>query len=244
MKTGQLSLGRAVAIVGAVLALLLSFAPPPASADTFSYTLSVPNTAISSDTGPYATVTVNRSSSTTATVTFNSLTNGGFIYLMGDGSSAGVNVNASSFSLTGVSGTNSLGLGFTPGPFTVANPPGTSNVDGFGLFNGVVNSFDGFTHTSTQISFTLTDLSGTWASAAAVLAANAKGALAEVHVFACANSPFPCTSITGATNTGYAANGGATVPEPSTLTLLGPGLVGVGVLLRKRLFKRGLREAV
>jgi hypothetical protein len=53
--------------------------------------------------------------STTAQLTSTSLSNGSETFLLGDAGSAGVNVNASSWSLSGILGVN-VGTGFTPGP--------------------------------------------------------------------------------------------------------------------------------
>ena len=204
----------------AVLALL-TLGPPRASADSTTYNISVGNTAISGFTGPYALVTVNRTSSTTATITFTSDLAAGNIYLMGDGSSVAVNVNATSWTLGTITGSNA-GTGFTPGPYSNG---GSGNVDGFGVLNQTINSFDGFSHSSDTISFTITNTSGTWANAASVLIANSQGALAAIHVFVTSS---PANAANGAIATGFAANGGATVPEPGVLTLLFAGLVSFG----------------
>jgi hypothetical protein len=189
-------------------------------ADTFSFTLGTPNSAISGYTGPYEQVTVTTSgaNATTATITFTSLTSGGNIYLMGDGSSVAVNVNATSFTLGTVTGSNS-GTGFTATTFTNA---GSGNVNGFGSFNLNINSFDGFSNSSSTISFTLTDNSGTWASAADVLAANANGSLAAAHVFVTSS---PANVNNGALATGFASNGIET-PLPGALALFGSVLFG------------------
>jgi hypothetical protein len=84
-----------------------------AKADLFSFDLGIGNSAISGFPGPYANVEVNRTSNSTATITFTSLINGGNIYLLGDGGTAGVNVSGA-FTLGAISGSNS-GTGFTPG---------------------------------------------------------------------------------------------------------------------------------
>jgi len=200
-----------------------------AKADTI-YDLSVGNTAISGFPGPYGTVDVHLVDPTTATITFASLTNGGNIYLFGGVNSVDVNVNATSWTISGITGSNS-GTGFSPGPFSDG---GSGNVDGFGIMNQTVNSFDGFTHSADTVSFTLTNTSGTWASDAAVLIANSNGSLAAAHIFVTA---FPADASNGAIATGFAANGGARVPDGgTTVMLLGAGLTGLGLV--RRLVKR------
>src|SRR5689334_17288788 len=69
-----------------------------AHADTASFFLTKGNTALTGNTGPYAEVTIDLTSSTTALVTFQSLLNGGNWYLMGDSGAFDLNVNATSFS--------------------------------------------------------------------------------------------------------------------------------------------------
>ena len=54
-----------------------------ASADTVIYSLNAPNVPLSPYTGPYGTVTVNRTDSTHATITFASSVVGGYQYLFG-----------------------------------------------------------------------------------------------------------------------------------------------------------------
>jgi len=189
-----------------------------------TYTLNNPNPALSGFTGPYATATITLTDSTHATVTFDSLKNGGYIYLLGDGGTADLNVNGA-YTLGAVTETNSIS-GFTP-TFS-ANAPG--QVDGFGTFNLSLNNDGGFTDSATHIAFTLTKTSGSWADASSVLTANGDGAFVAVHAFACAEgtSGSGCTTSTGAAATGFAANGGAVnTPEPTTISLL----ASLGVLM-------------
>jgi hypothetical protein len=196
-----------------------------AKADTFSFNLSVGNPAISGYPGPYASVNVNRTNSTHATITFTSLTAAGNIYLMGDGSSVALNVNATSWTVTNVTGSNS-GTGFTPGAYSNG---GSGNVDGFGVFNQTINSFDGFTHSSSTIRFTLTNTSGTWANVAAVLAANSGGSLAAAHIFVTVS---PANAGNGALCTGFAANGSQVPDGGTTVMLLGLALGTLGLARR------------
>lgn len=210
------------------VALALTFGVGKATADTFDYSVSTGNDAISGYTGPYATVEVNRTSDTTATITYTSLTNSGNIYLMGDGGSVGVNVNATSWTLGTITGSNA-GTGFSPGPYSNG---GSGNEDGFGRFNQTINSFDGFTSSSDTISFTLTNTSGTWANAASVLTANSQGETVAAHIFVTTS---PANAANGAITTGFAADGPAAVPEPSTMAIAVLGALGfIGYGLRRR----------
>jgi hypothetical protein len=209
------------------LLFLLTMGAPIASADVISFDLGTGNSAISGYTGPYATVEVDRTSTTVATITFTSLMNSGNIYLLGDGGSVAVNVNAASWTLGSITGSNA-GSGFTPGPWSNG---GAGNEDGFGSFNQTINSFDGFTHSSDKIQFTLTNTSGTWADASQVLTGNTLGNIAAAHIFVTSS---PAMASNGASATGFAAGDGKPVPDGGvTLMLLGGALVGLETLRRR-----------
>jgi len=211
----------------AALALAATiFAPGIASADIQSFDLTVPNDAISPYPAPYVHVTVNQSGNT-ATFTFTADTShAGLTYLMGDGSSAAVNVNDPGPTVTAIS----------PASLSQQNPPGTSNVNGFGLFNVVLDNADGNAQATSTLSFTVTKATGTWtgvfSGATPVLVANATGAFAASHLFVREGTS------TDATATGYVANGGAVevVPEPTpvVLALMGLGTLGLAGLRRHR----------
>jgi hypothetical protein len=203
-------------------ASLLALSAVPASA--ISYSLSTPNSAISGYTGPYGTVTVTLNDSTHATITFSSTTVGAYSFLFGGQGVVAVNVNASSWTLGSMAGSNG-GVGFTPGPLSDA---GAGQEDGFGNFNQTIDSFDGYTHSFDTVSFTLTDTSGFWSSDADVLTGVA------AHIFVTTN---PADASNGAVATGYAANGSPVPDGGSTVALLGCGLAGIGVFSRK--FRKG-----
>jgi hypothetical protein len=210
----------------ALLVLGLScVAASAAQADSILYQIAVGNTAVAPYTGPYADVTVNRTSSTMATITFSSNNDGVYTYLFGDGGSVDVNVNATSWTLGSVSGSNG-GTGFSVGSFSDG---GSGNVDSFGVFNQTVNDFDGFMHAADTVQFTITNNSGSWATAADVLAPNSQGRVAAAHIFVCSGAG-TCNQADGAVVTGFAA-----VPEPSTLALvlLGGSLLGVRTRARR-----------
>src|SRR6185437_1562840 len=178
------------------LAVGLVLAASVARADSVSFTLRPGNSAISGSPGPYGTATVTLTSSTTATVTFDA--DAGFLLI--DGSSAAVNVNATTWTLGPITGT--AGPGFTQATYSDG---GSGNVNGFGVFNQTINSSDGYSSGSAEITFTLTDTSGTWADAASVLTANSAGNTVAAHIAVCDANP--CNPSGSATVTGFATNG-------------------------------------
>jgi len=213
----------------AALAIVLGFGGAT-RADSISFNLDTTNLGSPFNTqGPYVSVTVNRTSTTTATLTFMSLTNSGNIYLLGDGGSAGANINATTFTVANITGTNA-GTGFTPGPFSTDS----GNEDGFGPFNLKITSFDGFTHSSDTISFDVTSTSGpVWNTASDVLTPNANNAVAAAHIFVTSS---PADASNGAVITGFAAGNGnrgpnvETTPAPPGVVLLGTGIVLLGLV--------------
>lgn len=221
---------RSIVTACAAVALLLSMGASRAAADQVNYTISAPNTALSPYSGPYANVNVNLTSSTTATITFTSLTTDGYIFLFGSTGAVDVNVNASSWTVGTITATNGA-AGFPyPGNAGPVTSGGSGNVSDFGTFNQTFNSFDGFQHSSTTITFTLTNTGGTWASAADVLTDNADGYLGAIHGFVCDASD--CSSVIV---TGFAGDGNTPpVPEPASIALFGSGLMTLAGMIRKR----------
>jgi PEP-CTERM motif-containing protein len=181
-----------------------------------------PNAALSSFTGPYGEICVTLTDSNTAQIvadTFNPP------YLMGATGALALNFNGAvtlDGAITGDAGS---------GPFTV----GSGNDDGFGSFNFRISDFDGFSHATSSLTFSVDLTSGTWSSAANVLALNANGADAAMHIFVNGTSDLP--QCGGSNCTGFAAEGPGTItenPEPGVLSLLGLGLFGMGFTMRRR----------
>lgn len=218
---------------GLALALALTLGVGTASADIQIYDLTTFN--VAGYTGPYVQLEVNRTSSTTADITFTSLTNSGNIYLMGAQGAVAVNVNATSWTLGTITGSNA-GTGFSPGPWTDG---GSGNEDGWGTFNQTINSFGAFTHSSDTISFSLTNTSGTWASATSVLLDNGTtgGGIAAAHILVTSS---PADASNTALATGYASGAQVhhppnPIPEPSTMLIAAVGAIGfVGFGVRRR----------
>jgi VPDSG-CTERM motif len=193
--------------IAPILIAVACFGLQQAKADIMSFDLVSGNSAISGYPGPYATVSINRTDATHATITFTAYAG----YLIGAQGSMGVNVNAGSWGVSALfnNGTGALSNG------------GANTENGFGMFNQTFDTFDGFPNAGTIQRFTLTNLSGNWASAAAVLTLTANGYLAAAHIFA------------GGANgsTGYAADG--TVPDGgTTVMLLGAALGALGMARR------------
>jgi hypothetical protein len=195
-----------------------------AQADIFTLTLGQGNPDLAGLPAPFGSVTVDLTSSTTANVTFTSDVTAGNQYSFGGAQAVDLNVNGG-FTISPIS----LTPLFSSVTTQSAAFGGTNNADGFGSFNLTVDLHDGFTNSATGVSFTLTDASGTWASADNVLTANTSGNEAAAHIFACAA---PCTTAS-ANVTGFATAAPA-VPEPATWAMLIIGFAGLGFMAYRR----------
>jgi hypothetical protein len=213
-----------------LMALVLSLGSY-AFADTMTYQIGIGNSAITPATYglPYGTVLVNRTSTTTAVFTFTA--NSGYLFL--DSGIAAANINATTFSLSNITGTLFSGAA-TPLPAS----GGAGQEDGWGNFNLTLDQTDGYTDAMTTLSFTVTDVSGTWAAVSNVLAPNSLGNVIAAHVGICNTNPCSPGGAGGGffNNTGFASETGAThdpVPEPSTLWLLGSGFLALPAIARR-----------
>lgn len=189
-----------------------------------TYTLSTGNSGVSGYTGPFGTVTVSLSGTNVnaATITFYSdIANG--VYFFGNPSVA---INSSGpATISQISG-NALEAGLCSGSqYACYSINGTKSMDGFGNFSNSVTTTDGFTHRSSEISFALTLVTGTWANATSVFTGNNMGHLIAAHIGIC-NS-----GCSGFATTGFASGTsaiGTPIPGPSSLVILGSGLLALG----------------
>jgi hypothetical protein len=186
------------------------------------YSLTQGNSALSpAYPSPFGSVSVDLTDSTHATVTFTAGSSGGYTYLFGGNGMADVNVNASMFSVA------------ISTPSTTTGSNAVHNLSSFGDFNVSIDNKGGNSDAVSSVIFTLTDISGTWATSSSVLAANNDGFVVAAHIFV--------RDATGANPvTGYAGNGsGRQVPDGgSTVALLGTGLLGLGCLNRLKAKKK------
>lgn len=192
-------------------------------ANKISYNLGVGNSAISSYINPggsFGTVLVNLTDSTHATITFtagSSVVSGtSFAFLFAGEGMADVNVNATTFGTTVTTPSSISGTG-------------SGNVSTFGNFNLEIKGDNGGPSARTgSVVFTLHDISGSWADAGDVLAANADGYSVAAHIFV-------INTDGSVANTGYAANGGPFTRVPdggTTASLLGMAMIGMSWVRR------------
>jgi hypothetical protein len=214
---------------GAAFAVSLLFPSNAFSQCQFTSLLNSPNDALNAfppPGGSYGTVCVNLVNSATATITFTA--SDGFLFGAVDAMALNINTAgpfAASASAITFPGHNSPSL-------TITSPPGSQVVGGQGVFNLVAANSDGFPDSFQIGTFTVNLLAGSFANAASVLAFNASGVDAAAHIFVCADAA--CSIAGGASATGFAGETGGTVPEPTTVTLLGGVVLYVTSRLRKR----------
>jgi hypothetical protein len=228
-STNQVNQMSKIKYIAAVVIAIAGLGLQQAKADIINFNLTGSNIGF---TGNLISVTVNRTSTTSSTITFNSLTSGGHTFLMQSMGAAAVNVNASSWSIGSFTHIDAVtvfgGNGFITQ--TGVTDGGAGNEDGFGSFNQNVNANDGTAQSMTQISFTLTNLSGTWSSAANVLTGNSQGLLAAAHIVVFnAGMVFNGAQIA----TGFASGNGTSVPDGGTTAmLLGAAFGALGMARR------------
>lgn len=193
----------------------------PASADVI-YTLNATNDAATSGAGPFATVDIHLIDSTHATATFARVN----AFTFGE---MGLDINASTFAISGLSFTMRVGDTQTP-TYTVTLGGKVGGVGNFAL--DYVANPAGFSDSVVGASFNIQNTSGTWSSETSVLTASVPEA--AIHAFNATGGSF------------FASGGPSTItpppppppppplPEPASIALLGMGLLGLGVFRRRQ----------
>ena len=193
---------------------VIAFSSAVARAD--QVIINTPNAGLSGSPGPYATVTyVLNGSNIDVTVTMFS----GFqAFGQGNGNNGifGFNVVGST---AGLNITNMVGVN--------AFSAGGGQMDGFGNFDVTLDCCNPANAVS-SFSFTVSRTGG-FSSASDLFEANANGAHFAIHIAPTNGNP-----------TGFAADGGQNteVPEPTTMLLLGSGLIRTASGLRRRFRKK------
>lgn len=218
---------------GVVLVFLVMIGASTASADSFD--LSVNNLGIS---GTVGTITL---SSIAGGVEIAVTMNSGFSLKLQDGNDVGFNSNTPIIQSNIQNLSFTVGSGLYAGIYSGATNLGSGNMDGFGAFDNTLTQLNCASGPPTcppptSADSLVFDVIKAGLTLANLEVANDNGAMFAVHF--CTESGGLCGP-----STGFATNGGVTVPEPGTLSLFGAGLVGVGTLLGKRWFSRGPREA-
>lgn len=193
----------------------------PAHADVI-YTIDTTNDFGTSGAGPFAQVDIHLVDSTHATATFSRL--GSFVF-----GEMGLDINATTFGISGLTFTQNPGDSKTP-VYSVVMGGKVGGIGNFAL-DYAVNP-NGFSDAVIQASFTIHDTSGSWADETQVLTSSVPEA--AVHAFtSTGGSFFGSGGPTNCTDCVINPTGGS-APEPGTLAILGVGALGLGLVRRRR----------
>jgi hypothetical protein len=212
-----------------VVMVLAVFLPSGAMADFMvsegTLYISSPNDTLSPYNPPYLKIEVTASGAV-ANFTVTSLASGNFLYLFGGNDALGLNFNIP----TGdhIALTNFVGTPWKNSPDI--EQAGSQNMSAFGRMNTTVSLSDGYKDALKGLTFTATLLNAANQPVnfpgGILLVENVKGFDAAAHIFV-----QDITNTNDTVTTGFA---GGTAPVPTSVLLLGSGLMGLGLLGYRR----------
>lgn len=170
---------RKVSFIVGLMVLILACVAQPVSA-SMQFSLGIGNTALvgSGYPAPFGDVYVDLVDSTHATILLTNV-NVDPQFMYGDGKTLALNTNGDVTVVGGEAAivqTQRSGFSNTHGSgLEDFSLEGAKNESGFGDFNFTLDTFDGYTHSSNTISFTLQKTTGSWANVNDVLTPNDNG---------------------------------------------------------------------
>jgi hypothetical protein len=219
-------------LFAAGLLAAFAFVSPSAQGSSITYSLDITSTCCGP--GPYGSVTLTTNG--TNEVDFLVQLNDPNVFVFGGQDGVfGFNLNVPAANVTITVSAASIAAGFSS--VAVGGTPQNEHMDGFGKFNYVIQGDANHTQgASTPIgqtlSFSVVDTAGPINLDS--FAINSIGGIASFFSADIANRPLGGTVSTGIVGTDGSTPPQSIVPEPATFAIAGVGLLGLGLLRRRK----------